>query len=760
MKASREVETALPESETASLLEVGGDAGPAAGGADAELQPLHPPPAPGHQDATVPQPHAHAYMDDNIQGLRALCVLVVVLYHAYGEHGVFTGGWVGVDVFFVISGYVVTGMLLRELAASDTLDLVKFYLRRCWRLIPASHLVVLASLGGSAQLLPNGDLVRKWSVNAQWCTLFGANVYLYEVKTDYFKVENVQSPYMHFWSLAIEEQFYFIFPVLVLATHKLSHGSPRVLCAALGLLACGSLALSLTSSVAHPMYAFFHLAPRVYELLLGALVCLAKRQHHWTVPQRWRPATYLLSTLTMVASAALYTDQTFISSHGVATLVPLAAASLLLLSLADCDTARCSHDTPWMFLSHPAPVYIGDRSYSAYLWHWPVLVFVNVLLSSKDNAVMETTPALALFGRFIAVLAGMCLAMLSYTYVEAPFRTFGRTLSAPRQFCGVVALLATTLLLCMYVGQVVVPQQLTPHGPLVGNQTTTATAASLADMSTDQLTLSWIPGSSRQCQDLYLCTASGLTYNTYQPRPFRVAYDRSSTCALLQARGIQRISVVGDSIMRHVYFAWVDTLSGDFRGSPAHQPSAQSACSGAHKYIETEMCRVSYFPSFTACSGRVTVTFHSAAIIDPPTCSAGELVLWGLGAHPVDGDYTRPADQAMPPAPMLRFIGKSKICKLRQARPCALHWIPPHSFPIGSNANRLRQVDFFQQLRQFWEQSASVCGGATFDDVFTPVYTAIHRNESLRAALFTDDQHVSQAMNLLKIQIILHKIAL
>ncbi|HET9516863.1 MAG TPA: acyltransferase, partial [Actinoplanes sp.] len=222
----------------------------------------------------------HATHRRDIEGLRAIAVLLVVAYHC----GVWpiTGGYVGVDVFFVISGFLITGLLLRELRNRGTIGIPGFYARRAMRLLPASTVVVVATMAASAWWLPP---LRRDGIfaDALHTTFYGINYRLASIGTDYLGAETDPSPLQHFWSLAVEEQFYLIWPPLLLLVAVGRHRGRRRpvnttrVYAVLAAVVAGSLLLSVWQTAGNANWAYFGAHTRAWELGAGALLAVAAR---------------------------------------------------------------------------------------------------------------------------------------------------------------------------------------------------------------------------------------------------------------------------------------------------------------------------------------------------------------------------------------------------------------------------------------------------------------------------------------------------
>lgn len=341
----------------------------------------------------------------DIQGLRAIAVTIVVLFHA----GLgFPGGFVGVDVFFVVSGYVITRMLRRHLVVSDTVPMRDFYMRRIRRILPALAITLVLVLLTAPVLGPaaSGQITRRTGVTG---ALFVSNMYLMRAENGYFDVDSNANPLLHIWSLSVEEQFYFVFPLLLLVAWRMSRRWRRpargsvVLLAAVGL---GSFGLStillggrspLEGDLSQQV-AFFSLPTRAWEFLVGVLLALTAAK------LRGRAATAAaLCGLAMIAAATFVFDA-HTTFPGAAALLPVAGTALLLVAGTDpaAPTNRLLSSSPFQR--------IGDLSYSWYLWHWPLIVFAVALF-----------PASKLAGPAAALIA-LIPATASYAWVESPIR--------------------------------------------------------------------------------------------------------------------------------------------------------------------------------------------------------------------------------------------------------------------------------------------------------------------------------------------------
>jgi peptidoglycan/LPS O-acetylase OafA/YrhL len=371
----------------------------------------------------MPRAAPEDYRND-IDGLRAVAVLAVIIFHLRDEW--LPGGFVGVDIFFVISGYLITRHILQELAAG-TFSLAEFYRRRIKRIAPAMLLVVGATLALSALLMLPEDM-RKTAKSAVWSLASLANFYFCFFKEfGYFGGGNENYPLLHLWSLGVEEQFYLLWPLLLMAWRPRSRRS--FLLAAVTLAGASFLGAELVAAARQDL-AYFMLPTRAGELLVGAMLA-------WPAPSARAPWTPRVAGAAAFAGAALILWSLLCISKtdhfpGLLAIPPTLGAALLI------QAGRFPYVGAGL-LAHPLPVAIGKVSYSAYLWHWPLIA-----LWQYGYGAPGVTAALLL------VTATLLLAALSYRYVETPARRSGAPLLplAWRQFllpAGVICLAAVAL---------------------------------------------------------------------------------------------------------------------------------------------------------------------------------------------------------------------------------------------------------------------------------------------------------------------------
>ena len=367
-------------------------------------RPVDPPGAPKRRAEKEPRARGNSRIRKDIEGLRAVATFLVLPYHA--GLMLFPGGFVGVDVFFVISGFVITGQLLKEADRDGSVSLVGFYARRAKRLLPASALVLVATAVMTFLWVPKirwevigGDIVSS--------ALYFVNWRLADRSVDYLAEDVTPSPVQHYWSLAVEEQFYLLWPILLLLAVVVARraGLRRnaVLLGGLALVAVPSLLWSAHMVVAQPERSYFDTTVRLWEFTIGAFVAiLATRLDRMP---RWLGITLAWTGLGLVLlSGRLYHhDMTW---PGPAALVPTVGAGLLIAGGVAAGTGG-----PVRILGNRFMLFVGYLTYSLYLWHWPLLIVAR----EHFGGISVTT------GMAIVVLS-VVPAWLTFHLVENPLR--------------------------------------------------------------------------------------------------------------------------------------------------------------------------------------------------------------------------------------------------------------------------------------------------------------------------------------------------
>lgn len=327
-----------------------------------------------------------------VDGLRAVAILPVLFFHAdlLSIHG----GFLGVDVFFVISGYLITSILLGEIR-DGSFSIIKFYERRARRIMPALSLVLLFSTLSALILLPPQPM-KEFSQSLVSVMAFASNIYFY-LTSGYFSPNAEDLLLLHTWSLAIEEQFYIFFPLLLL----LLKSSQRLLWGAIFITFFASLAYSVYLTPLDPSASFYLLPSRAWELLMGAIVAIYYFRSD-RVSTRWKELFSLLGLLALLTS--YFVIDSSISHPSWPTFIPVLATALIIAFSRGTVVARV--------LSWPPLVYIGLISYSLYLWHQPIFALL------RQKSVDVPDPLYYLISMSLVLIA----SVLSYQYVEQPFR--------------------------------------------------------------------------------------------------------------------------------------------------------------------------------------------------------------------------------------------------------------------------------------------------------------------------------------------------
>ena len=359
---------------------------------------------------------------DDIQGLRAIAVVLVVAAHA--GVGFLGGGYVGVDVFFVLSGFLITGLLLHGAERRGYVSFFDFYVRRAKRILPAATLTLVVTTIASYHLL---NYVRAKQVvwDSLWASFFFANVRFARQGTDYFTHGQPPSPIQHYWSLSVEEQFYFVWPALLAlvlfavalgsrsGARRRSRGEPvitvwgvRRLVIVVAVVGAASLAWSVHYTGIDPTAAYFSTFARGWELALGAVLAIGATRVA-RLPPRWRTRIGWLGLAAIGAAALTYSDAT--AFPGYAALLPTVGTAFVIA--AGLGTAQPRFGVGRALSTLPLR-YVGDRSYAFYLWHWPVLVI----------AAQYTGHDLSVGVNLAFLLGAFLLSVVSYGLFENPIR--------------------------------------------------------------------------------------------------------------------------------------------------------------------------------------------------------------------------------------------------------------------------------------------------------------------------------------------------
>ena len=353
----------------------------------------------------------------SIDSLRALAVLAVIIYHV--DVNYLPGGFLGVDLFFVLSGYLISSLIIKEYRKTGSLNLYNFYIRRARRLLPAVYFMI--TVGLVIMVLFNEVLLRKSHLDAIFGYIYSSNWWYIFHKLDYFDSFGAQSPFKHLWSLAIEEQFYMIFPLLFLlvnrkkkskdGTYKLNKNFLYVV---LGLILVSLIAHILLFDINNISRIYFGTDTRAFSLLVGvvgAILYPMERLHAKLTPQQ----NMIYSVVSLVSIATLITVMIYTSEYN--TLLYRGGFLLVaILGLIVIISSGKQHTLMSRLLSFKPIVFIGKISYSLYLWHFPVLVLTTPVSEIGNPNIIFV---------ILRVILTFILATASYVFVETPIRKLG-----------------------------------------------------------------------------------------------------------------------------------------------------------------------------------------------------------------------------------------------------------------------------------------------------------------------------------------------
>lgn len=370
--------------------------------------------------------------------MRAAAVLTVFANHLFGWP---VGGFVGVDIFFVLSGFFITGILIRERTSTHRISFANFYTRRAKRILPSALLVITVTVAAGYLLFP-ATRARETLIDGLYATIFASNWRFQAVGADYFQQDQPPSPLQHYWSLSIEEQFYFIWPLLLVvifaATRRAAlAGHPRArqwgLFGSMAVIVAASFAWAVYQSRVDPNSAYFSTITRIWELGVGALLAIAGV---WLarIPEGARPALAYLGLGGVVASLFLVDGNALFPAPWAA--LPVLSTALVVAAFHGSEVRGVA------VLTNPVARWFGDTSYTLYLWHWPVITLLVT--------VMPEGPAYYI----AAVCLPLGLTAVTYHYYEDPIRKSGwltgRKANVSRW--GVLAVLMVTVVVMSLMG--------------------------------------------------------------------------------------------------------------------------------------------------------------------------------------------------------------------------------------------------------------------------------------------------------------------
>ena len=353
----------------------------------------------------------------SIDSLRALAVLAVIIYHV--DVNYLPGGFLGVDLFFVLSGYLISSLIIKEFRKTGTVNLYNFYIRRARRLLPAVYFMI--TIGLVVMVLFNEILLRKSHLDAIFGYIYSSNWWYIFHKLDYFDSFGAQSPFKHLWSLAIEEQFYMIFPLLFLlvnskkkskdGTYKLNKNFLYVV---LGLILVSLIAHILLFDINNISRIYFGTDTRAFSLLVGvvgAILYPMERLHSKVTPQQ----NMIYSVVSLASIATLITVMVYTSEYNT-WLYRGGFLLVAILGLIVIISSGKQHTLMSKLLSFKPIVFIGKISYSLYLWHFPILVLTTPVSEIGNPNI---------FFVILRIVLTFAVAIVSYVFVETPIRKLG-----------------------------------------------------------------------------------------------------------------------------------------------------------------------------------------------------------------------------------------------------------------------------------------------------------------------------------------------
>lgn len=546
-----------------------------------------------------------------IQALRALAISLVLIYHVWPDR--LPGGYVGVDVFFVVSGYLITAHLLREAVRTDRISLLRFWARRARRLLPAALIVLAFCVLVAAFLMRSQSEQNLWQTAA--AALYVENWALAFNAVDYLGADDAPSLVQHFWSLSVEEQFYFIWPTVIILGLWVARKTARNLTATIAILLGAIFIASLIHSIAitadRPSQAYFFTTARTWEFAAGGMLALipARLLRDWT----GSPASMLLGWLGILGiafTALAYSDNT--AFPGYAALLPVAATAMVLIfgaSGAKGSVASVAHHRPVLVL--------GDLSYGLYLWHWPLIVVGTILCGGSMPFAVKLL--------VVAVSVGAAYVMKISIEDPARFRwRFVRTTHGAFAFM----VIGMTLVAATSVGAITYKRDV--QGTLFASTTPAAPCWGAAVFSAPET-----------CQDPYLVPPdldTSLASNDVYWREGSVQAggvcapegDVPTSCTLGSSEPSLKVAFIGSSHGQHILDP-MDTAAKALGWQVT--PHVRARCSGFDSPTQAE-ARISDDPSIAddvrECQSWSQAVF--AKTVEDPEISAVIISARGIGA--------------------------------------------------------------------------------------------------------------------------------
>lgn len=367
----------------------------------------------------------------DIDGMRALAVIAVILYHISDK--IIPAGFAGVDIFFVISGYVVTATIFKRGFSSFREYILAFYSRRVKRILPNLILVILFFSVLAFFLIPSNQL-RSIIETGMYGLIGFSNVYLAFESFDYFGIGTEANLFLHTWSLGVEEQFYIVYPVILWLVYYLIDSSDKLRIIIFTSILLISMLISTILLYVEPVYAFYFMPSRFWELLAGGGVFILQLSAHTKKELFNKRANSILSFIGLILVIYGLFFSSVAKGFPIPTGIPIVIGSLLMIGSGTYTVTPISR-----ILSSKILVYIGLLSYSLYLWHWPIIVFFKWTIGLQSANTIT-----------LAIVMTVLLAWLSYEYVEYPFRKIAIYGNGVKIISVSFVLIVTTLIVIKY----------------------------------------------------------------------------------------------------------------------------------------------------------------------------------------------------------------------------------------------------------------------------------------------------------------------